>query len=385
MNQAVYRILITGETSRFDEVIRRALSEALEPFDLKLDDEVTLDIGPYRTSTEPGEARLVLFFGGPGAKAAGEPSFSPTELVIPFVSALSECRVELPSVVSEFNAIAYTPGSTQQADAVATSILETLGIMPSRRRIFLSYRRAEAQEAALQLHDALRARQFAVFLDTHEIGFGNRFQDVLWHQLSDCDVMLMLDTEGYFASRWTEEEFGRAGNMKLGILRVAFPGVSQAPVTTLSETVRIQEADIGEQGHLIDETVDRIGDALEGFRARSVAARLDNMLGTLRIAVEKAGGSVGNPGVYKRVAISFAGSSSDERIEFAVYPAVGVPTSDIVERISKHAVGECALLYDGQSLLQTWIDHLDWFGGGIDRFRWIRSDNPGPVLEKMKP
>lgn len=205
----------------------------------------------------------------------------------------------------------------------------------------------------------------------------------MWHKLSDCDVLMMLDTQGYFASRWTEEEFGRAGYMRLGILRVAFPGVAPAPVTTLTTTVALAGADLGSDRRLSDDAVDRIGDTLERFRARSVAARLDNMLGTLRLAVENRGGTVGNPGPLQRVHVSLPRQAGSGSTELVIYPAVGVPTSDAVERIAKHADADCALLYDGQSLLQSWIDHLDWLGLGIKRFRWIRADDPGPVLEDL--
>lgn len=379
-----YTLVIKGETSRFDDVLRRTLADALDPFGLTLGDEVALEFAPRLATVAPGEAKVVLFFGSPGAQAIGNSIVSPTDLLIPVVSDLSVCSSELPPEVSAFNALPYTGGSEQQAEALVSAILETLGIMPAKRRIFLSYRRAEAREAALQLHDSLRARQFNVFLDTHEIRFGARFQDTLWHQLSDCDVMLMLDTKGYFASRWTEEEFGRAGNMRIGILRVGFPDVAPAPVTTLTTTVALADADLNPIGRLSDGAIDRISDALERFRARSVAARLDNMLGTLRLAVEKRGGTASNPGPLKRVSVSVPRSANRENAELVVYPAVGVPTSDTVERIAKHADSDCALLYDGQSLLQSWIDHLEWFAGGIERFRWIRADNPGPMLEELE-
>lgn len=377
-----YRLVIEGETSRFDEVLRRALSDAFEPFGLTLGDEVAVDVAPASGTLVPGEARVVLFFGSPATRTIRASCFSPTDLLIPVVSELSTCSSELPAEVSAFNALPYAVASAKQAEAIASAVLETLGLMPTKRRIFLSYRRVEAREAALQLHDALRARQFNVFLDTHEIRYGARFQDALWHQLSDCDVLLMLDTKGYFASTWTEEEFGRAGNMRLGILRVGFPRVVPAPVTTLTTTVGLVDADLSTDGRLSDDAIDRIGDELERFRARCVAARLDNMLGTLRVAVEKRGGTIGNPGPLKRVSVSFPRPGG--RVELVVYPAVGVPTSDAVERIAKHANADCALLYDGQSLLQSWIDHLDWFAGGIEQFRWIRSDNPGPMLEDFK-
>jgi hypothetical protein len=379
-----YRLVIEGETARFDNVLRRALSDAFDPFGLKLGDEVALDFATKPLVVMPGEAKVVLFFGSVAMKAAASPTISPTDLLIPIVSDLSACSSELPPEVSAFNALPYPGASERQAEVLASAVLETLGLMPTKRRIFLSYRRTEAREVALQLHDALRSRQFSVFLDTHEIRYGGRFQDALWHQLSDCDVLLMLDTKGYFASRWTEEEFGRAGSMRLGILRVGFPGVVPAPVTTLTTTVALLNGELGPDNCLNADAIDRIGDALERFRARSVAARLDNMLGTLRLAVEKRGGTVGNPGPLKRVSISLPRLSNGGTAELVVYPAVGVPTSDAVERIAKHADADCAILYDGQSLLQTWIDHLHWFAGGIDRFRWIRADNPGPMLEEIE-
>ena len=379
-----YRLVIEGETSRFDSVLRRALSDAFEPFGLKLNDEVAVDLAPKPGAIVPGEAKVVIYFGSPVVRTGANTIVSPTDLLIPVVSDLSACSSELPPEVSAFNALPYVGSSAKQAEALASAVLETLGLMPTKRRIVLSYRRAEAREVALQLHDALRARQFNVFLDTHEIRYGGRFQDALWHQLSDCDVLLMLDSKGYFASSWTEEEFGRAGNMRLGILRVGFPGVVPAPATTLTTTVALSDADIGADKRLSDDAIDRIGDALERFRARSVAARLDNMLGTLRLAVEKRGGTIGNPGPLKRVSISLPRPAGRGSAELVVYPAVGVPTSDSVERIAKHAGADCALLYDGQSLLQSWIDHLNWFAGGIERFRWIRADNPGPMLEDLK-
>lgn len=380
-----YRLAIEGETSRFDSTLRQALANAFEPFGLKLDDEVALDIAPnLPAATAVGDAKVVLFFGSPAMQAAPAPAFLPTDLLIPIVSDLSACSSELPPEVSAFNALPYAGGSEKQAEILASAVLESLGIMPTKRRIFLSYRRTEAREVALQLHDALRARQFNVFLDTHEIRFGGRFQDALWHQLSDCDVMLMLDTKSYFSSCWTEEEFGRAGNLRLGILRVGFPGVTPAPATTLTTTVALSDTDLGLGERLTDEAVDRIGDALERFRARSVAARLDNMLGTLRLAVEKRGGTTSNPGPLKRVSISLPRLTVTENAELTVYPAVGVPTSDAVERIAKDADSECALLYDGQSILQSWINHLEWFAGGIERFRWIRADNPEPMLKELE-
>jgi TIR domain len=93
---------------------------------------------------------------------------------------------------------------------IATALLECVELLPRQRRVFVSYRRDNGREAALQLFDELSSSLFDVFLDTHGIAPAEDFQTVLWHRLCDSDVLVMLDTPDYFESRWTSAEFGRA-------------------------------------------------------------------------------------------------------------------------------------------------------------------------------
>ena len=77
-------------------------------------------------------------------------------------------------------------------------MLESVGLLPRQRRVFVSYRRDEARQAALQLFNAFSAKLFDVFLDTHGIAPTEDFQAVLWHRLCNSDVLVMLDTPGLF-------------------------------------------------------------------------------------------------------------------------------------------------------------------------------------------
>jgi hypothetical protein len=99
-------------------------------------------------------------------------------------------------------------------------LLECVGLLPRQRRVFVSYRRDEARQAALQMFDALSSRHFYVFLDTHGITPAEDFQAMLWHRLCDSDVLLMLDTPNYFEGRWTSAEFGRALAKGISVLRI---------------------------------------------------------------------------------------------------------------------------------------------------------------------
>ena len=131
-----------------------------------------------------------------------------------------------------------------RTERIATALLECVGLLPRQRRVFVSYRRDDARQAALQLFNALSARLFDVFLDTHGIAPAEDFQAVLWHRLCDSDVLVMLDTPGYFESRWTNAEYGRALAKGISVLRIGWPGVSPSLRTATASRLDLAATEI---------------------------------------------------------------------------------------------------------------------------------------------
>ena len=75
-------------------------------------------------------------------------------------------------------------------------------------------------------------------------------------------------------------------------------------------------------------------------------------------------GDLGEAGQMRRVIASFP---TGEKLQ--VYPIVGVPTSEVINRIVLDAgTEECALLYDNVGVLESWQEHLEWLGRRVDRF-----------------
>ena len=89
-----------------------------------------------------------------------------------------------------------------------------------------------SRDAAVQLHDALTARGFDVFLDTHSIRPGKVFQDDLWRSAyCNSDVVVMLDTKRIlFESKWTREEFRPSSGVRYShpATRLAVPHAQPA-------------------------------------------------------------------------------------------------------------------------------------------------------------
>ena len=85
------------------------------------------------------------------------------------MSSLNNVSAELPECLRPINAMALAPGDSSLAKPVGAA-LQCLGLLPAQRRVFVSYRRNESRDAAVQLFEELSARQFDVFLDTHSVG-----------------------------------------------------------------------------------------------------------------------------------------------------------------------------------------------------------------------
>lgn len=128
--------------------------------------------------------------------------------------------------------------------------LQCLGLLPEQRRVFISYKRDDSRDVAVQLFEELSARQFDVFLDTHSVGVAVDFQAMLWHRLCDSDVVVMLDTPGFFDSRWSRAEWGRATDKHISILQVLWPGHKPSRFSALATSMPLAYGDlVGDKRH----------------------------------------------------------------------------------------------------------------------------------------
>lgn len=252
---------------------------------------------------------------------------------------------------------------------IAIALLECVGLLPRQRRVFVSYRRDGAREAALQLFNALSARAFDVFLDTHGIAPGEDFQAVLWHRLCDSDVLIMLDTPGYFESRWTNAEYGRALAKGISVLRLGWPNVNPSPRTATASRVDLAAGEVDTAtGRLADDAVERICSHVEIVRGESHAVRSLNLFSNIRQAIGCIGGRVSGVGLHNAVYLTLP----DGR-DIVAYPTVGVPTSMTLNDAIVHASGRAvAIVFDHVGLHKKWLDHLEWLGMNIQAARWIK-------------
>lgn len=300
---SLYEFAVLGAPSdvQVDE-LEACIVKSIAPFGLRLGHEVAWSVRPASFNPDQQKASVAVFFGGKGVPEANVAELMYRAIpVIPVVSNLSPSTVrnEIPEILQSLNCLDYSTGGVQR---VATALLECVGLLPRQRRIFLSYRRDEARQAALQLFEALSARRFDVFLDTHKIGVAEDFQVMLWHHLCDSDVLVMLDTPTYFDSRWTAAEFGRAQAKNISALRIGWPDSTPSERTKTANSIELSQEEIdADTGRLVDAVVARICLRLEAVRVESHAVRNVNLVSNLRNCIAQIKGEFIGVGANKAV------------------------------------------------------------------------------------
>ncbi|AUQ24277.1 toll/interleukin-1 receptor domain-containing protein [Dickeya zeae] len=369
----IYQLAVIGSPS--DSQIRDledALDTAMAMYGLRLGEDISWEVAPDMFTPNQLRSSAVVFFGGEGVGHPSLPSLLRSGTpVIPVVSDLRRVSVEIPELLQPLNCLAYTDGGAKR---VSIALLECAGLLPKQRRVFVSYRRDEARAAALQMFDALSARHFDVFLDTHDIAPAEDFQTILWHRLCDSDVLLMLDTPSYFNSRWTSAEFGRALAKGISVLRVAWPETKPSRGLGTASLAELAEGELdGGTGRIEDSAIDRICLQLETVRSKSHAVRTINLVSTLRIGIEAIGGEVIGMGVGRGIRVRLPTGQM-----IVVYPTVGVPTSSTMHEASMSSPDESvAILYDHVGLNPQWLNHMDWLGSYIQTTKWVKACEVG--------
>ncbi|WP_105200881.1 toll/interleukin-1 receptor domain-containing protein [Pseudoalteromonas sp. T1lg10] len=371
----IYEFAILGcVTPEQSQNLINTIGEMASDFDLNLEEEIKVYDANSVNQRDRSAAFSSVYFGGkPHVDLdVAKSLFRESVPIIPVVTNLEEFSQLIPDFLQANNGYSLNKND-QEMRELATLMLECVGLLRRQRRIFVSYRRTESRDVALQMHDLLIAKGFDVFLDTHDIRPGEPFQDALWHKLCDSDVLIMLDTPTYFESRWTREEIGRARAKEIHVLRVVWPNHESDRMSDLAETVYLKTEDLEkDSGPLTLEKIDEIALKVECIRSRSIAARYMSITGRLRADVEKIGASFEGIGAHRAVAVRLL----DDR-KLWIYPVVGIPTAEILNDIAVKAQSNDGneipvLVYDDIGIRPSWSKHLQWLDENIKSVRGLK-------------
>lgn len=379
---ALYEVATLGDPTP-DQIhdLEQGLRAAAAAYQLDYGVDLVLLMNPARFAPPQRTTAVAVYFGAPGGglKTVHDVLDPSSVTTIPVASTETSVSAEIPAELRFLNCHLTDSGGS---DRLLATVLECLGLLRRQRRVFLSYRRSEAREAALQLFDVLSARGYEVFLDTHGVARAVDFQEALWHKLCDVDVMVMLETPTYFASRWTREEFGRALSKNIGVLRVQWPDTTPSKDTQTCSRVEIVPQELNTTtGALASEALNRIADQLERFRSLSFAARRISAMTQLALAIESIQGQVLGVGPHFTMRVKLPGGS-----DLDVSPVIGVPDSTALHDAMRRANGQpSAVLYDHVGVLPSWNDHLEWLAKNIPQAYWIRSSQAARDLAGWAP
>ena len=278
---------------------------------------------------------------------------------------------EIPKILSNQNGLKYTE---YHKDKIVDLVLESFGKLRSSRKVFISYKRDESTSVAIQLYEALEKNNFDVFLDTHSIKQGEPFQDELWHRMTDCDVILLLNTPKFLESEWYEKEIAEASVKQIGIIQAIWPNhrlERMAEVCfpyTLSESNFLKGIyDNKDTSKLNDETINNLVNQVESIRARNLASRQDNLITEFLNSARKYG---------KNVTIQperFITEDIDNNKRRIFIPSVGIPqsfdcntSSELKKEIKEYSVEEVYLIYDDVRIREKWLNHLSYLNEYLD-------------------
>lgn len=281
---------------------------------------------------------------------------------------------DIPCILSNQNGIQF---KESELDRIANIVLESFELLRNTRKIFISYKRNESTSVAIQLYEALESFNYDVFLDTHSIGKGEAFQDELWHRMSDCDVIVLLNTPGFLESFWCKEEFAEASAKQIGMVQLVWPNheINKIdPSSYISYPIQLMESnfiddifDDKDKSKFLPEFVEQVIQEVESVRARNLAARQDNLIAEFRNIAQQCGRNI----TVQPEKFLTEDLPSGKRIIYI--PTIGTPQStscqsaEIRHEFEKNSNISIRLIYDDLRIRDKWLNHLDWLNENLKK------------------
>jgi len=291
--------------------------------------------------------------------------FADAAFIIPVVDSLANFNDAIPTVIRGING--FELNSETRIEALVGNVMEAMSLLRLSRRLFISYRRVESRSTAIQLYEHLDASGFDVFLDTHSIRPGEPFQEELWHRLVDTDIVVLLHTPGFLGSEWTREELAKASAMSIGILQLVWPNHTIDDMSSLCFPKYLETGDFVNGNYstgdisLNKDVIKAITNDVESLRARSLAARQDNIIKEFMSAATMHGFTA----ILQPERFITVQKKSGE--EISVIPTVGVPhaftynqSEELVKKIRESKSSAAYIIFDHRNIREKWQTHLAW-------------------------
>lgn len=200
--------------------------------------------------------------------------------------------------------------------------------------------------------------------------------------MTDCDVILMLNTKEFLKSEWCNKELEKAHIKRIGIVHLIWPDCEFEDFAHLAYSKKLLNRDFDKpifsdltKGRLKGEILQEIVNLIEGARARNLASRQDSLITDFTQAAHNNKMDVNLQ--YSRYITQDL--SNGKRIVYI--PTVGVPQSinchnsqKLISKIEKNQIESIYLIYDEMSIRNYWLEHLDWLNNYLD-IQTIKKQN----------
>ena len=141
--------------------------------------------------------------------------------------------VNIPEI-EPLNAVGWQPGD---GGAILDAVRGYLGLaaFPRKKKVFISYRRADGEAIAQRLYKYLRRHEYQPFLDTLQIEAGVPVQARIMEEIADKDFVLLIDSPQARNSLWVEAEIVEALRQRIPVRALAVDQSDPYPLLPAAE------------------------------------------------------------------------------------------------------------------------------------------------------
>jgi len=367
-----YQLVLIGENEKLFESLQLQLRKSFDELKLVVD---LLKIIPENNIDEysGGQPAFVIYAGHKNEftdsqKEILEKQKLDGNIILPvFDKSFTD---EIPDFLSNQNGVTFNDNVLK----ISNIILEGFELLRKNRKLFISYKRSESSNIAIQLYEFLEKNNFDVFIDTHSIDKGEEFQEELWHRMTDCDLILMLNTKDFLKSDWCKQELDKAHVKRIGIVHLLWPNCDFEDFSHLAFSLRLNDSNFDKplfsdltKGRLNKDILPEILNLVESSRARNLASRQDALITDFTQAASDNKQEVNLQ--YSRYITQILPNGKSK-----VYiPTIGIPQSinchnsqKLIEKIESRQIESITLIYDEMSIRNYWLEHLDWLNNYLE-------------------